>query len=295
MTELDKVCDLRERLKRFGDPRKTGRWEDGEVDYVSQIAVTDDDVPELLAIAREWVEITEWPEDEDDVSVFAPVHAWRCLAQLQAPETIDLLTGMMDALDADDDDWYMEEFPHVFAWMGPAALAPLRAYLADEAHRDWPRVAAASGLRHLAARHPETRDEVVPALTAALSDFEVNDDTFNAVIISYLMDLKASETYELIERAYAADRVDVSMNGNWNTVREELGIEGLGLVPKDLASQTWQWLPAGFADVVERLAEPPPLAFAPEPAPPFGTRRKIGRNEPCPCGSGKKYKKCCGR
>lgn len=24
-------------------------------------------------------------------------------------------------------------------------------------------------------------------------------------------------------------------------------------------------------------------------------RKKIGRNEPCPCGSGKKYKKCCGR
>jgi len=28
---------------------------------------------------------------------------------------------------------------------------------------------------------------------------------------------------------------------------------------------------------------------------PFGKRRKIGRNDPCPCGSGKKYKKCCGR
>jgi preprotein translocase subunit SecA len=24
------------------------------------------------------------------------------------------------------------------------------------------------------------------------------------------------------------------------------------------------------------------------------TARKIGRNDPCPCGSGKKYKKCCG-
>jgi uncharacterized protein YecA (UPF0149 family) len=24
------------------------------------------------------------------------------------------------------------------------------------------------------------------------------------------------------------------------------------------------------------------------------TVSKIGRNEPCPCGSGKKYKKCCG-
>ena len=23
------------------------------------------------------------------------------------------------------------------------------------------------------------------------------------------------------------------------------------------------------------------------------TEKKVGRNEPCPCGSGKKYKKCC--
>ena len=23
--------------------------------------------------------------------------------------------------------------------------------------------------------------------------------------------------------------------------------------------------------------------------------KKIGRNEPCPCGSGKKYKNCCGK
>ena len=23
--------------------------------------------------------------------------------------------------------------------------------------------------------------------------------------------------------------------------------------------------------------------------------KKVGRNEPCPCGSGKKYKNCCGR
>ncbi|WP_353620113.1 SEC-C metal-binding domain-containing protein [Thalassotalea sp. G20_0] len=27
--------------------------------------------------------------------------------------------------------------------------------------------------------------------------------------------------------------------------------------------------------------------------PRFQTGRGIGRNEPCPCGSGKKFKKCC--
>jgi preprotein translocase subunit SecA len=31
------------------------------------------------------------------------------------------------------------------------------------------------------------------------------------------------------------------------------------------------------------------------PAEPLIRGPKIGRNDPCPCGSGKKYKKCCGK
>jgi preprotein translocase subunit SecA len=30
------------------------------------------------------------------------------------------------------------------------------------------------------------------------------------------------------------------------------------------------------------------------PAPVVRAEPKLGRNDPCPCGSGKKYKKCCG-
>jgi SEC-C motif-containing protein len=33
----------------------------------------------------------------------------------------------------------------------------------------------------------------------------------------------------------------------------------------------------------------------PDPDPRPRRTEKVGRNEPCPCGSGKKYKKCCGR
>jgi len=44
--------------------------------------------------------------------------------------------------------------------------------------------------------------------------------------------------------------------------------------------------------------ENPENAVGPDPwSTPVPQRRvpeKIGRNEPCPCGSGKKYKKCCG-
>ena len=28
---------------------------------------------------------------------------------------------------------------------------------------------------------------------------------------------------------------------------------------------------------------------------PVRVEKTVGRNEPCPCGSGKKYKQCCGR
>ena len=35
-----------------------------------------------------------------------------------------------------------------------------------------------------------------------------------------------------------------------------------------------------------------PLSGPAEVAPPQAT--KVGRNDPCPCGSGKKFKKCCG-
>jgi preprotein translocase subunit SecA len=34
--------------------------------------------------------------------------------------------------------------------------------------------------------------------------------------------------------------------------------------------------------------------YMPESGPFVRQERKVGRNELCPCGSGKKYKKCCG-
>src|SRR4029077_1024120 len=41
-----------------------------------------------------------------------------------------------------------------------------------------------------------------------------------------------------------------------------------------------------------RGAAPPP-APAPRTDPAAAAGQKVGRNDPCPCGSGKKYKKCC--
>ena len=42
--------------------------------------------------------------------------------------------------------------------------------------------------------------------------------------------------------------------------------------------------PEDISDIERALSPPAPVTAAP----------KIGRNDPCPCGSGKKFKKCCG-
>ncbi|MBK8575018.1 MAG: SEC-C domain-containing protein [Elusimicrobia bacterium] len=52
-------------------------------------------------------------------------------------------------------------------------------------------------------------------------------------------------------------------------------------------------VPAPFIRTAGNSTGPrPPLPTASAPLPEI---HKIGRNDPCPCGSGKKYKKCCGK
>ena len=69
----------------------------------------------------------------------------------------------------------------------------------------------------------------------------------------------------------------------------------------ELTNHTPLWILKGWTphEVFERYEKP---ALRPLPATPFELKdreekrvgRKVGRNEPCPCGSGKKFKKCCG-
>lgn len=47
-------------------------------------------------------------------------------------------------------------------------------------------------------------------------------------------------------------------------------------------------------DAWRRANHRPIQGAAPAPPPSFASPQKTGRNAPCPCGSGKKYKRCCG-
>ena len=51
----------------------------------------------------------------------------------------------------------------------------------------------------------------------------------------------------------------------------------------------------GLAGMPDELGVPPDDELQPSAVSVRRRMPKVGRNDPCPCGSGKKYKKCCGR
>ena len=157
--------------------------------------------------------------------------------------------------------------------IGPVALHPLEIFLTDGPTEGYLASLAVEGIGHVAEYHPDQRDPCVAVLTRFLARFADQEGTFNAWLVWGLMDLKAVESIDSIRAAFNADKVDWSIAGDLEDVEIDLGLREKRTKPRPR---------------YQLISGPPRMA--PSPAP---KRLKVGRNDPCPCGSGKKYKKCC--
>jgi len=227
-------ASLIRRLCEAGSPRGQELWEGRNGYYVAACRVSAEDVPELVDIARKWSD-WDWPSDEDlpdidaDHAVLLPVTAWRTLADLEADAAVEPLVDMLRESDDVEDDWASDELPHVFGKIGEAAI-PSLVQLAEDAHcKQFARSIATCALRYGAEYHPHTRDRVVAHLTQMMAGAVDDDVDFNSTLLVELVELRAVEAAEAIERAFAGNLLDVGMMGDWEIVRRKLGVEGLGL------------------------------------------------------------------
>ncbi|HXW00060.1 MAG TPA: hypothetical protein VEC93_16690, partial [Anaerolineae bacterium] len=113
-----------------------------------------------------------------------------------------------------------------------AAIPALALFLADNRHGLWARVTAASSLGKIGEQHLQARDAAVAALVNGLKDFKTQPEELNGFIISYLVDLKAVEAAPSMEQAFAADKVDISIQGDWEDTQIELGLLDERLTPQ---------------------------------------------------------------
>ena len=247
MAEYRKPVDV---LLTLGDLQESDhQWPD-----YSEYGIDAEHIPDLIQLATD---SELHGADSESLDVWAPIHAWRVLGQLRAEEAIDPLLNLLHELDEDGwADWTGEELPRVFGLIGAAAIPALTAYLADTSHNISPRISAAYALAEIGMSHAEAEEACIAALTQQLEAFQKNDRELNGFLISYLVDLQAIETAPLMQRAYAAGRVDDIVMGDWEAVQVALGLKSY--VERDADF---------FMDDIEDMdPEDRPFAFKPQSA-----------------------------
>jgi hypothetical protein len=157
----------------------------------------------------------------------------------------------------------------------------------NESADEFVRGAAIEALACLVATGDKSREEILQYYKELLqSKLSKQSPFFCAEVVSAATDLYPEEIYEDIKEAFKEGRVDETIldlrfvdqklaQGKEN-VLAELRDKRNGPIGDTIEEMQW-W--AGFRELPQKQVI---------------KKKKVGRNEPCPCGSGKKYKKCCG-
>ena len=261
-------------LLRIGEP---GGYDPAEwPNYSAEFGIGHEHVGALIGIA---CDSALHHGDPDSSAVWAPVHAWRALGQLRAEASVEPLLAL---LALEHDDAVDLEVPVVLGMIGPAAIPHIAGFLSNRANPATPVARAISGLREIVARHPDCRRACIDILVRMLEPQADTHQTINGFAVSALIDLHAVEVIDTIRDAFRRNAVELSIAGDVEDVEIELGLRDRRATP----APRYTILPAGWSPHSSADRTQRDIHVSPR-------REKIGRNEPCPCGSGKKYKKCC--
>lgn len=129
-------------------------------------------------------------------------------------------------------------------------------------------------------------------------------------LVFAVANLPAPELLEEVRQAYADDLADPGV-ADLEGIEQDIAApesgrrEGQHFITDAINEMEW-WSSFHPEDSLPKKLPRAETSIPPSPLPasslgpdyvvpqPFVREPKIGRNEPCPCGSGKKYKKCCG-
>jgi hypothetical protein len=221
---------------------------------------------------------------------WAPVHATFILATNDDPGVDAALLSALRHAAARDDESVLGAMPVMLAERGARLRPTLLRILADRTERPGVRRGAIDGLAAGTLVDPDCRDEVFARIgevfTMPSEDRRVRKHA-GVVLLDFqvrafeqaLRDFEAEgETFDDLWSPFDGSEVDLAFS-----------------VPQDTSRSQDSWLDFYDADLIAGRQHP--LAArgrrARERERQVRTPAKVGRNEPCPCGSGRKYKKCC--
>ncbi|MBN1466912.1 DUF1186 domain-containing protein, partial [candidate division KSB1 bacterium] len=240
-----------------------------------------------------------------------PLHALFLLAELEAgqslPLILDFLRQGMEFLDFWLGDMMTEFLWEIIYKVGQRDLALLQAFMCERNRYAYAVSSIGAALVQIALHQPERKEEIVSLYRSLFDHYLDHADDKNLIdsfkIASYIsdaVDLHAVQLLPQIEKCYDHDIVDIFVCGTLAKVKKEIQ-PGAKELEKDhipdifarYESFAENWSQIKDSDDYEDDSQ---LSEAEEEdildQSPLRSE-KTGRNEPCPCGSGLKYKKCC--
>jgi hypothetical protein len=264
----------------------------------------DEIIPALLKILED---VIEHPESFIDSERFDHIYAMFLLAQFRETRAYPLLVKIFSlpgefAFDLVGDT-VTEDLGKILASVSGGDISGMAALVENEDANEYVRAAGLTGLLTLCACGTLSRDEVMAYFKSLFQKLRRTPDGVWSWLANSCADLYPREVMEELRTAYEEDLPDPRIIA-WDDLEDALAMGEEAATIKlvshhslisDVHSEMSSW--ACF-----RENEHPALRddlLLPEEYdvvdPIYRTEPKIGRNDPCPCGSGKKYKKCCGR
>ncbi|NDJ75051.1 MAG: DUF1186 domain-containing protein [Chloroflexi bacterium] len=277
------VPDILRQLKRYNGafPRKA---------LQAAIAHRDPITPELLAILDYTRQNAEALLEQPDY--MGHMYAMYLLAQFREgrayPLLIDLFSIPGDIAVDLTGDVVTEDLGRILASVSGGDMRLMAALAENRQANEWARSAALRSLVILAARGEKSRDDI---LACFQSLFQEKLEREESVVWSSLVDLSADlypdMVYEDIKQAYVDNLVDPTFIDLDNV--DHVLAQGKDKVLADLRTNRRYTFIEDTIKEMEWWA-----CFRPQERP-AQEKKKVGRNERCPCGSGLKYKHCCGK
>ena len=273
------------------------------------VARQEEITPELLRILEQTLDRAV--ELDAEGGYMAHLYAMFLLAQFRETRAYPLVVRFAalpgDLQESLCGDFITESLGQVLASVCGGELAGIQWLIENEETDEWARGAALSSLVTLVAVGQKSRDEIVNYFAGLFRGKLTRrwSHVWDALVGSS-SDLYPEELLDDIERAYDEGLVDENYI-RFDGVKRDLA-KGKHAVLARLADDPHQRL---VSDTVEEMgwwscfqedrgkdaaqASAKPAMTPPAPLSQIkGAAPKIGRNDRCPCGSGKKYKNCCG-
>ena len=254
---------------------------------------------------------------DEETMTFA-IHAMYLLGELCAEESLDIVLEIFRQGEKFNDFWFGNFLTNALweplYYIAGNQFEKLKQFICEPSIYTFARSGITVVMQQIALHQPERKEEVIIWFKDVLQYF-INSDLKDNVVdsdaiglmICELIDINADRLLPEIEKLYELGYVSMGICGDLTSVNEDIikpsqydHTKKLMNISDRYENITTTW--ACYSEDDDKVMDDDVVDYdemlyddykeMPEILP-VRKESKIGRNDPCPCGSGKKYKKCC--